>query len=155
MKKIMTLLVLLSLCGISLIAQSNIDAESNKIEIIKVIQNAYADGIANYGDIKAINNGFHPGFAILGLWNNSLTKYPIYRWIENVKFRKKEGKYPLKEKIIFKYPLINITGNAAIVKIEYYEGEKRKYTDYLSLYKFKEGWRIVSKIFYEHKKTEL
>ena len=117
---------------VSLFAQSNEDTETEKAAIKKVIQDAYADGFANNGDIEAMNKGFHPGFAILGVNNNSLWIYPIYRWTETVKHKKKEGKYPPKEKITFKYPLIDITGNSAIVKIEYYKGEKIKYTDSLS-----------------------
>ena len=134
---------------VSLFAQS--DVETEKAAIKKVIQDAYADGIGNNGDVEAMKKGFHPGFAILGFSKNSLWKYPIYRWVEAVEGRIKEGKYPPEEKITFKYPLIDIVGNAAIVKIEYYQGEKLKYTDYLSLYKFEQGWKIVNKIFYEHK----
>jgi hypothetical protein len=41
---------------------------------------------------------------------------------------------------------VDITGNAASVKVvEIYE--KSKYTDYLSLLKFGDGWRIVNKIY--------
>ena len=41
-------------------------------------------------------------------------------------------------------------GKAAIVKIELRIEGKHKYTDYLSLYKFGEGWKIVSKIYCDH-----
>ena len=37
-----------------------------------------------------------------------------------------------------------------IVKIELRIEGKHKYTDYLSLYKFNEGWKIVSKIYCDH-----
>jgi hypothetical protein len=41
---------------------------------------------------------------------------------------------------------VDITGNAASVKVvEVYE--KSKYTDYLSLLKFADGWKIVNKIY--------
>ena len=46
--------------------------------------------------------------------------------------------------------MIDITGTAAIVKIELFKGGKQIYTDYLSLYKFEEGWRIVNKIYFKH-----
>jgi len=151
MKNLTIVSIVLMLVSIRLFAQSDIDIAAEKVAVQKVIQEAYADGMINTGNIEAAREGFHPGFAILGLTNNSLWKYPIYRWIEAVEQRKKEGKIPPEKKVTFQYPLIDIMENAAIAKVEFFEGERLKYTDYLSLYKFEEGWRIVNKIFYEHK----
>ena len=151
MKKLIIVSIVLMLVSIRLFAQSDIDIAAEKAAVQKVIQEAYADGLINTGNVDAARDGFHPGFAILGVRNNSLWKYPIYSWIESVEQRKEEGKIPPEEKVTFQYPLIDITGNAAIAKIEFFEGENLKYTDYLSLYKFEEGWRIVNKIFFEHK----
>ena len=39
---------------------------------------------------------------------------------------------------------------AAAVKQDFYRGKRRTCTDFLSLYKFKEGWRIVSWTTYHH-----
>ena len=55
-----------------------------------------------------------------------------------------------KEKIRFEYPMIDITGNTAMVKIHYIRGDKHIYTDYLLLLKFSEGWRITDKIYFTH-----
>ena len=46
--------------------------------------------------------------------------------------------------------LIDVTENAAVAKIEVYKDGKHVYTDYMSLYKFEEGWKIVNKIFATH-----
>jgi hypothetical protein len=84
--------------------------------------------------------------------NNQLTKYPIYSWVESVK--KKMDKHPEgrpeEEKITCKYKSIDVTGNAAMAKIELYQKDKKLFTDYLQLYKFDGGWRIVSKIYHRH-----
>ncbi|UCE18130.1 MAG: nuclear transport factor 2 family protein [Gemmatimonadota bacterium] len=151
MKKLVVVLVVLILVSIRLFSQSDIDIGAERTAVQNVIQEAYEEGLINIGNVNAVQKGFHPGFAILGISNNSLWKYPIYSWIESVEQRKKEGKYPPEEKVTFQYPLIDITGNAAIAKIEFFEGERLKYTDYLSLYKFEGGWKIVNKIFFEHK----
>ncbi|NIV44636.1 hypothetical protein GWN49_07160, partial [Candidatus Bathyarchaeota archaeon] len=37
--------------------------------------------------------------------------------------------------------------NAAVAKLDVYKGTTQFSTDYMLLYKFKEGWKIVSKIF--------
>jgi Putative lumazine-binding len=39
-------------------------------------------------------------------------------------------------------------GTAATAKIEFYEGDELHFIDYLSLLKFDDGWKIVSKIAY-------
>ena len=124
-------------------------AEAQKEEIIKVIDAAYVQGIHNATDIDNINKGFHPGFNLLGLdkRGNTVSKYPIYDWEANV--RKKVDAEQLPTVVTTaKYPLIDITGHAAVAKVELFREGKQIYTDYLFLYKFKEGWRIVSKVYY-------
>ena len=137
------------------LSQEKADLENEKDAVQKVITSAYQEGISNKGDAAAIRKGFHPGFNIIGMnKNNSIWKYPIYSWIESVEQKLKDGKYPPEEKITFKYPLIDITENAAMAKVLYFKGSKHVYTDYLSLYKFKEGWRIVNKIYYQHEENK-
>ncbi|MCP5049062.1 MAG: nuclear transport factor 2 family protein [bacterium] len=46
--------------------------------------------------------------------------------------------------------MIDVTGATAMVKLEVYRDGKRKYTDYLTLYKVKEGWRVMTKLFTFH-----
>ena len=130
-------------------AQNN----ENEKELIKnVIQTAYIDGLHNKGELDLIEEGFHPGFNLLGVRDNSLTVYPIYTWIESYKKRKTDDPAPLstEQKITCDYLQIDITGNAAMSKIELYKNGSLLFTDYLFLYKFNEGWRIVSKIYYKH-----
>jgi len=153
-KNILLILIIVTFTSF-VFAQDTPDQKNEEKEIIKVVTESYMEGISNIGDVKAIKKGFHPGFNILGVsGNDNLWKYPIYSWIESVEQKLKDGKFPPEEKITFKFPLIDITGNAAIAKIQYFKGEQQIYTDYLSLYKFKEGWRIVNKVFFEHPKPE-
>jgi hypothetical protein len=81
-----------------------------------------------------------------------LTKFPIYSWIQSFEKRKKDDPTPPtdEQKIACDYLLIDITGNAAMVKIQLKRNEELLFTDYLQLYKFDEGWKIVSKIYYRH-----
>ena len=153
MKKLIIVFVSL-LLTLSLFAGDN--GEMEKTAIKKVIESAYMDGLGNVGDVEAVKKGFHPGFHITGI-NNSMDdtwKYPIHSWCLSVEKKKKEGKYPPKEKITFEFPLIDVTYHAAMVKVKYLKAGKLAYTDYLSLYKFKEGWKIVGKIYFEHKKKK-
>ena len=45
---------------------------------------------------------------------------------------------------------VEVTGTAAICKVELTRGGKLVFTDYLALYKFEDGWKIVGKSFYRH-----
>ncbi|MBT3209351.1 MAG: hypothetical protein HN704_12875 [Bacteroidetes bacterium] len=149
MKKIIVLSVLLFASCIIVNAQND---EKEKDAIKKVIQSAYIDGLINDGDEKAVSNGFHPGFSLIGIGQgNSMWNYPIYNWIENMKIDKKNGKLPKKDedRVSIKFLYVDVSGTAASAKIEFYVGKELKYIDYLSLYKFEEGWKIVGKIFYE------
>jgi hypothetical protein len=144
MKRSITLFII-ALFSVAVIAQ---EKTSDKEMILKTIEKAYVQGIQNVKEIANIKKGFHPGFNLLGVdQNNHLTKLPIYTWYDFVLSREAAGEQPDVETTA-KYPLVDITGNAAVVKVELYKEGKMIYTDYLSLYKFEEGWRIVSKIYH-------
>jgi len=132
-----------------------VSAQNNDIEkelIKNVIQTAYIDGLHNKGELALIEEGFHPGFNLLGVRDNSLSVYPIYTWIESYKKRKTDDPAPLsaEQKITCNFLQIDITGNAAMSKIELYKNGYLLFTDYLFLYEINEGCRIVSKIYYRH-----
>jgi len=133
-----------------LLAQENVDADKEAIQ--KVIQSAYVDGLQNTGDIELVEAGFHPAFQLIGIGKgNTLWSYPIYNWVDDVKRKKIEGKFPRKEeeKVTVKFPMIDVTGTAAVAKLEFYVGKTLTYIDYMSLYKFGDDWKIVNKIFYQ------
>jgi len=149
--KNLTLLIALTLFAFTANAEG---PEQEKERIKQVIQTAYVDGLQNYlSSISEIEAGFHPGFNLLGINKaNMLTKFPIYSWIESTKKKKEQhpdGR-PKEERITCKYNSIDVTGNAAMAKIELHQKDKKLFTDYLQLYKFEEGWRIVSKIYHRH-----
>ena len=128
------------------------EIEKEEDAIKKAIQTAYVDGLQNKGNVEDIENGFHPGFNLLGINHNMLTKFPIYSWIQSFEERKaKDPNPPGEDKIITcNYLLIDVTGNAAMAKIELNRNKELLFTDYLQLYKFEEGWKIVSKVYYRH-----
>ncbi|MGD2091271.1 MAG: nuclear transport factor 2 family protein [Candidatus Aminicenantes bacterium] len=151
MKKIFSCLLAVMLFS-SFFLSGEMDMEKEKAAIKKVILSAYRDGIVNVGDVEAIKKGFHPEFNLLGLNKDKsgIWKLPIANWAKDVEKRKKEGKYPPKEKVSFKFLLVDVVGNAGFAKIEFYKGEKLAYTDFLSLYKFNDGWKLVAKIYHQH-----
>ena len=152
MKKIAISIFLALLFPVLMFAQDNQNEEKEAIKT--VIQTAYVDGLQNKGDLSKTEEGFHPGFNLLGVRNNNtLSKFPSYTWVEYARIKQKENPDPPveNEKVTCEFVMIDITGNAAVAKIELFKDSKKIYTDYLSLYKFNEGWRIVNKIYFAHK----
>ena len=45
---------------------------------------------------------------------------------------------------------MEIAGAAASARVEVFRDGKHTFTDYLLLYKFADGWKIVSKTFHTH-----
>ncbi|MGZ2369795.1 nuclear transport factor 2 family protein [Ancylomarina sp. YFZ004] len=146
-KLILAAICFVSVCSISF-AQDDIQKEKESIK--KVIQDAYVDGLCNNADEVAVNKGIHPGFTLMGAGKgNTMWKHPIYNWIESAKEGKKKHKYAFQDEFTtIKFLSVDVTGNVSIAKIEFYEGDEKKFIDYLSLIKFEDGWKIVSKIFY-------
>lgn len=149
MRKIICILTVILLTSTMLLSQ---EWDKEQIQIKETIQKSYVDGLQNKGEVSDIEKGFHPGFNLLGVNRDMLTKYPIYSWVQSHEMRKiKDPTPPSKEdKVTCNYLNIDVTGNAAMAKIELVKHKKVIFTDYLQLYKFEEGWKIVSKIYYRH-----
>ena len=145
MKKTILLSLVIVLSYSALFAQD----EQAKELIKQVVQTAYVDGLCNNADEEAVKKGFHTGFDLLSAGKgNTMWKLPIYNWIEIAKEGKEKGnKYSFQnEHTTVKFLFIDIAGNVAVAKIEFYEGKELNFIDYLSLIKFKDGWKIVCKI---------
>ncbi len=123
--------------------------QSEKEAVQQAIQSAYVGGIHNRAGIEKITEGFHPGFEMLSKRNEMLTKFPIYSWTESIEQAMSSAEANAETpKTTAKFPLIDIAGDAAMAKVELYRDEKHLFTDYLMLYKFEKGWKIVSKTYY-------
>jgi hypothetical protein len=142
MKNLFTLLFCFSVLAVA--AQS---AEETAVK--DVVNTAYVQGIHNRGPVEDIRKGFHPTFNMLRLVDNQIKPLPIEEWITNLEKAKKESTAPA-VKTEGKFINVDVTGNNAVVKLELYRENKKIFTDYLVLYKFTEGWRIVSKTFFRH-----
>lgn len=115
---------------------------------IKTIQNtvveAYVEGIFLQGNATLIKKGWHPDCDIVIFENGSLAKLPAKYWVD----RFEKNPKPLDPKVTYKFVDVKVTGYAAIAIIEIFSNGKQIYTDYMCLYKFNDGWKIVTKIFY-------
>ena len=122
-------------------------AEQSNEDIKSVIEEAYIRGIHGNQDEDLIRSGFHEGFQMLVLAENAIEKVGIDDWLTRIESMKKDNPELWSAEATRQFKLINVDGYAAVAVLDVYRGETHFSTDYMLLYKFNEGWMIVSKIF--------
>jgi len=150
MNRIISSMLLVLLVGSAAIAAGESDVEEVKAAIRKTIETSYVKGIHTDWDVELIKPGFHPAFTMFIYEDGDVRKFLIEEWtksIEKKKQMKPEGPdYEIKSEI----PMVDVTGNAAVARVELYKDGKHIYSDYMSLYRFDDGWKIVGKIYHKH-----
>ena len=140
-KTVIVLLMIIPFFGFS---QDDKEKESIK----KVIETAYVDGLFNESNVDAIKKGWYFDCDIMVYipQRDVCYKNPAYGFV----VRAEKGGKGLHPGTTFKIPYVHVTGYAAIAIVEIFQDGKQKYTDYMNLYKFKDGWKIATKTYYEH-----
>ncbi len=137
--------LILSNCCFCL-AQESIVENEETAAIKEVLSKAYVKGIFVDRDIELVRSGFHPEFTMHVLNNGKIIKASLEMWLQRLELDGTKNK----NRIDHQFKFIDIAKNAAIAKMEISENSKHLYTDYFCLYKFDDGWKIVSKIFASH-----
>ena len=111
-----------------------------------VVETAYVQGVHASFSAEAIRKGFHPDFRMYALRDGALFFVTRDEWIARLEKRAAEDSR--KAQIQAEYPIVDVTGNTAVVRVELHRDGKHVFTDYLSLYRFADGWKIVAKVFH-------
>lgn len=119
-------------------------------DVKAAVQSAYVDGVHVKLDPAAMRKGFHPDFRMLVLKDGKMTAVTLEEWIGRMEAGAKKNPDAPRPAIKAEFPVVDVTGNAAVVRVEIDRDGKHTFTDYLSLYKFPNGWLIVGKIFQAH-----
>ncbi|MCP4901159.1 MAG: nuclear transport factor 2 family protein [bacterium] len=123
----------------------------DKTDIESIIKASYFNGAFNDLDTEAMRQGFHPEFAIFSADGEKLGRYPIDTWIKGIEKRKQDPKFDAsKAQMKCKIVSLDVTGGAAAAKIEISKDGVPVYTDYLSLLRFADGWKIAAKVYQAH-----
>jgi hypothetical protein len=136
--------------GVSLAAGTASAADSEDVAAVKaVVTSAYVEGVHRQGDPALMRAGFHPDFRMYTLREGKVGFVALEEWAERISRGAKERKGPA-PKIEANFTQVDVTGSAALARVEIHRDGKHIFTDYLSLYKQADGWRIVAKIFQSH-----
>ena len=137
-----TLLLGLALAAPALAAEGDVEA------VKAVVKSAYVDGVHARGDVALMRAGFHPSFRMLTLREGAVTPVTLDEWAARIEKADRTAPRP---EVRHEFTSVDVTGDAAVVRLELYRGGKHAFTDYLSLYRFPDGWKIVSKTFQAHR----
>lgn len=149
MKRVFLVLLLSVILCLAVAGEEASKYEKEHKAIKALIEEAYIKGVFTEQNPELMRKGFHPEFNMLILKEGKIAKMSIDQWIKIIEERKKNPE-PSKNQITYKIPIVNVTGNAAMLKVEIYNDSKHIYSDYMSLYQFDDGWKIVNKIFHKH-----
>ena len=138
----------LFLLGIScsLFTSINAQTQEQEIEAVKTVCNYYMDGGTN-GDSVLFSKAFSPGGQMQYMRNDTLVVVSLKDFM--ARMRNSGQKTNRKTKI----ESVQVFGNAATAKLTI-EYSTFYFHDIMSLLKTKDGWKIVSKIFYRENKPK-
>lgn len=115
----------------------------NYAEVARVL-GAYFDGLYN-GDVRLLGQVFYPSAQLATISEGNLTTVDIPSWLAIVE--KRESSAARKEVRLDKILSIEFgSENTAAARVQAAIGPKL-FTDFLSLAKGPDGWRIVSKVY--------
>lgn len=134
------------------LVDNNLNIPTEEQTLKKLVEETFVNGALNKLNVEEMSRGFHSDFAILIAKENNLFRLPLRDWMTVVKEYKNN---PQKVKsgirtLDYTIEVLEITGNTAIVKTQFFRDTKLIITDYLSYIKYSEGWKAVAKVSNEH-----
>lgn len=145
-------MIVFGLMFLAMFSTTFLDADS-KAEVEKVIHTCYFNGSFNDLDTVSMRKGFHRDFAIFSADGNEISRYPIDEWIKAIEKMKQDPEFDKSRvKMDCKIVSLDVTEGCAAAKIEISKNGRPVFTDYLTLLKFDDGWKIVAKVSHAHPK---
>lgn len=136
------------LLGVMCLSAAALSAESaDTAAIVEVVDRAYVQGIHLDADAEKVRSGMHESFVMFVKSDDGLNQLTRDAWIARLKPRAASDPRP---DVTAKIAVLDQAGDAAVVKVDLFRGGKQIFTDYISLYRFKDGWKLVGKIFQRH-----
>jgi len=120
---------------------------AEKEAVKQVILDAYIKGIHTVQDKSIAKKGFHKDFKMLLQQDDSMNSIGLDGWFDRIETLKADNPDFWAQEPTYEFHSIDVRAKAASVKMDVFRGGKFFATDYLLLYKFSDGWKIVSKTF--------
>lgn len=132
----------------SWLADNNLNVPTDEQALRKLVEETFVNGALNKLNIEEMPRGFHSDFAILIAKENNLFRLPLSDWmkvVEEYKNNPEKVRSGIRT-LDYTIDILEITGNTAVVKTQFFSEDKLIITDYLSYIKYPEGWKAVAKV---------
>jgi hypothetical protein len=139
-------LVFLISCTVCLSVASAQTPDHDARAIREVIENAYVAGVFIDRNESAVRAGFHPAFVLSVYDADTVIVAPLDMWLDLLPLNGEQSTDSVRH--VFEY--VDVTSSTATVKLQLWINDEHIYTDYLGLYRFADGWKIVTKVFASH-----
>jgi hypothetical protein len=128
-------------------------AAADRDDIIRVVTESYIKAVHINRDAAAMRTGFHPDFRMLVLGaDGRMSAVTLEDWAGRIEKAAANPNAPKLPAVKYEFTQVDVQGTAAIARVELWRDGVLTFTDYLSLYKFPDGWKIVGKIYFTHPK---
>jgi ketosteroid isomerase-like protein len=118
--------------------------------IVAVVDRAYVHGVHIDNDPELMRSGMHDSFVMFVQSDKGLTQLTRDAWIERLAASKAKDTHATKPEIKADITVLDRSGKAAVAKVALFRNGKQIFTDYISLYRFDDGWKLVAKTFNRH-----
>lgn len=141
MKKLVILIVLFLM--VDVVAVFGQSSNSQIVNDIKgIITDNYIKGVHNFDNLKKAKKSFSDEFVFISCANGNMSQLTIDKYFD---YYKKAKKYNGKtHPIECEFESIDIEKDFALVKVKLSRNTDDLYTNYISLCKFEDGWKIIS-----------
>ena len=134
-------------------AQKKSRAYDKAAAIEEVIREAYINGVYNTGYMLSVTQGFSPDFTAIVFEEKDQSRLEtIEDWVKKTEQNKASGNLPLEgdQEVSFSIVKLEISNNIANARVQFMVGGKVQHTDFIGLYKFKTGWKLVNMMYEEN-----
>lgn len=121
----------------SWLADNNLNVPTDEQALRKLVEETFVNGALNKLNIEEMPRGFHSDFAILIAKENNLFRLPLSDWmkvVEEYKNNPEKVRSGIRT-LDYTIDILEITGNTAVVKTQFFREDKLIITDYLSYIK--------------------
>ena len=145
-KRLQVLLAVCLLASTAALAQ----AADDDAAIKEVVDRGYVQGVHIDADAAKMRSGMHDSFIMFVRNGDKVSALTRDAWIERIEAGKAQPKPEKKPETRADIDVLDRSVDTAVVRVKLYRDGKQIFTDYISLYRFPDGWKMVGKVFQRH-----
>lgn len=115
-----------------------------------LLEDVYVRDMYVKRDRGAFSREFAPCFQMLSPTLDGATGEPTdVHWVGLDQMFANHPKAILRS-VRFEVPWVDVADHAAVARVDVFDAEEWIYTDYVSLYRVRGAWKVISKVFHRH-----